>query len=168
MSMASTLSNQPIFTEADVVAVYWPILNKHEIDTRCIIRKALETRKNVLLPVMKPQNQMAFRTFDGALLYPDKAGIFEPDGPDWVESIDLIIAPCLAVDSQGNRLGYGGGFYDRFLANNPTPAVCMVPTRLLMNSIPTEEHDVPVDWIITEKNVLETKQRRCNQTRTSA
>lgn len=70
----------------------------------------------------------------------------------------MVITPCLAVDLSGTRLGYGGGFYDRFLClnNEYVLSVACVPSQLLLNryALPKEQHDEPVDIIVTENRVV--------------
>ena len=77
-------------------------------------------------------------------------GIMEPCAdavnPD---KLDLIIVPALMADHKGNRLGYGGGFYDRFLAANPSvPSVTLVPAALVTDELPAEPHDVRIKYLI--------------------
>lgn len=71
----------------------------------------------------------------------------------------IVLVPCLAVDAQGYRLGYGGGYYDRFLEKNAHNCLTMacVPDELILEvgKIPVEEHDRPVDLIISERTIIE-------------
>ena len=64
--------------------------------------------------------------------------------------IDLIIVPALAVDKNNYRLGYGKGFYDRFLKNSPAKTIVCISKQLLVETVFPEEHDIPVDLIITD------------------
>lgn len=70
----------------------------------------------------------------------------------------MVITPCLAVDLSGTRLGYGGGFYDRFLCLNKESvlSVACVPSQLLLgeHDLPKEQHDESVDIIVTENRVV--------------
>lgn len=86
-------------------------------------------------------------------------GVMEPVGvriSDY-SLIDLIIIPALAVDMSGYRMGYGRGFYDRFLANLPPTCTKIVPiaSELIFDNIPCESHDKKVDYLITEKGITE-------------
>lgn len=79
------------------------------------------------------------------------AGIPEPvaDGPVADDKTALVLMPGLAFDPQGHRIGYGGGFYDKFLAeepNHPTLALCYA--FQLLPTLETEEHDIPVDCVL--------------------
>ena len=72
--------------------------------------------------------------------------------------LDLIIAPGLIFTENGERLGYGGGFYDRFLFNHPDVPVCALTYEsLIANSLPVKENDIAVDYLITEVGIKITK-----------
>lgn len=94
-------------------------------------------------------------------LKPGNYGILEPD-PECVEAdyskIGLIITPGLAFTQRGDRLGYGGGYYDRFLHEHSKTPIC-APTysRLILDFLPVKENDVPVDYLITESGVIRTQ-----------
>ena len=84
---------------------------------------------------------------------PGRFGIPEPVGQR-VDVIDLVLVPALAIDGQGNRLGKGKGFYDRFLANYQGPCYAIVFDEELLQSIPTESHDRKVSGVITPKRTI--------------
>ena len=78
-------------------------------------------------------------------------GIPEPvaDGPVADDPTALVLMPGLAFDPQGNRMGYGGGFYDKFLNQEPDhPTVALCYEFQLCESLPVEEYDVPVDLVL--------------------
>ena len=62
--------------------------------------------------------------------------------------LDLAIVPALMADKCGNRLGYGGGFYDRFLKNANVATLVALPIELVIDQLPFEEHDVKIDFLI--------------------
>ena len=70
------------------------------------------------------------------------------------EQIDLIVAPCLMAGSLGQRLGQGGGYYDRFFARCHCPKVVLCPSQLVSEQIPLEPFDQPVDFVLTEAGLL--------------
>ena len=72
-----------------------------------------------------------------------------------LNSDTLCILPALAYDAQGNRLGYGGGYYDRFLSNFAGTSVLAIYSFLYADSLPTDNFDKQADKIITEKGVLD-------------
>lgn len=78
-------------------------------------------------------------------------GIMEPAGPEYEGEIDMIVVPGLAFDSCGRRIGYGKGYYDRFLPTAPHSlkvGVCF--DAMILDEVPTEPHDVRMDVVITE------------------
>ena len=82
-----------------------------------------------------------------------------PDHDAWVEdltAIGLVLVPGLAFDAQGRRLGYGGGYYDRFLRQTAAPRVGLTFDCLLLDEVPEEPHDVRVDVVLTELRLQRT------------
>lgn len=82
--------------------------------------------------------------------------IQEPTGNDLttVDTIDLIIIPAVGYDCKGNRLGRGKGYYDRLLKDAKCPKIGIIYSCQLFDEVPTEQHDIPVDIIITEKEII--------------
>lgn len=121
-----------------------------EVDTRAVIRRLIRAGKTVCLPMIVGKELRAVRYFGGVL----KAGAFRipaPEGADMPCSVALV--PVISVDSDGNRLGYGGGYYDRYFAAHPQIikiGLCYAG-QVLSEKLPKEETDVPLDGIITEK-----------------
>lgn len=93
-------------------------------------------------------------------LMPGRFGITEPPPESWMPeppALDLVLLPGLAFDRQGNRLGWGKAFYDRFLqtlAKRPVLAGICYPFQILPESLPVEPTDYPVDWLVTPDNCL--------------
>ncbi|WP_375000423.1 5-formyltetrahydrofolate cyclo-ligase [Aeromicrobium sp. CTD01-1L150] len=85
-------------------------------------------------------------------------GIEEPAGErlgvDALHAVDVIIAPALAVDHAGRRLGRGAGYYDRALAEAGAPVIAVVHSRELLPVVPSEPHDVPVPLVATESGIF--------------
>ena len=83
-------------------------------------------------------------------------GILEPVSQKAfpIDQLDAVIVPALGVDRRGNRLGYGRGFYDAFLALCDCPFICPLISKCLLDEIPAMPHDVPVDIIVTEHEVV--------------
>lgn len=129
-----------------------------EIATDALIAHALAHGKCVCVPRCERPGEMTARQItDRAQLVPGKFGILEPQADRPVispEQIDFCIVPCLCADLQGFRLGYGGGYYDRFLCQTPafTAALCAF-SRLLRTPLPHEATDIPCDCIVTERQV---------------
>ncbi len=136
---------------ASKIACYLPFGN--EPDTELFIDWALENQIEVILPVAKTDGNLAWVTFEGET----EAGIFgfaEAAGADTsIEGIDLMIIPAMAVDQKGMRLGKGKGYYDRTLEalTVKPPIVAVVFDDELLEVVPAEEHDQPVDAVVTPK-----------------
>lgn len=136
---------------------------RNEPDTHDIIRKLIAEEKIVAVPKIdleiKEMRAFLIKEMDRDL-EPGHYGIWEPitSCPEADYSkIDLIIAPGLAFTLKGDRLGYGGGFYDRFIKKFNEPMVCsLVYERLILNYLPVKKDDMPVDYLITESRAIKT------------
>lgn len=116
IEISNRLLEAPIW-EFSFFHLFLPIANKKEIDTQSILTLLQGKDKNVVLPKVNGQELMHFLLTDDTVLKKSKWGIPEPiDGIEIDEKkIDVIFIPLLAYDLKGNRVGYGKGFYDRFL-----------------------------------------------------
>ena len=119
-----------------------------EIDTRAIIQYAWENHKEVAVPKCLEKGHMeAYIITKEEDLEVGKFGIMEPKEGCKVltpEQIDLIILPCLSCDRKGNRLGYGGGYYDRYLERCNSVRVVICREKLMLDEIPSETFDQKV------------------------
>jgi 5-formyltetrahydrofolate cyclo-ligase len=169
------LQTLPAVTEAGTVMAFLSLPT--EIDTWPVIRWAWDCGKRVAIPRVDEAQagaagREAVRTMAPVLLEPADAasaaahpavrpGAFgiltAPDAPLVpAGEIDVVLVPCTAVDRRGNRLGKGGGFYDRFLARPEVRAVRIAPAfgEQVLGAVPVGERDKPVDMIVTEDGVL--------------
>jgi 5-formyltetrahydrofolate cyclo-ligase len=73
-----------------------------------------------------------------------------------LEGIEIVLVPTVGITKNGVRLGYGYGYYDRFLASSNAKTISLVYSKQLVKSIPFSEKDVKIDWIVTEENIIET------------
>jgi 5-formyltetrahydrofolate cyclo-ligase len=131
----------PIQFEADLT----PLFHRHP-------------RKRWVLPRIIPEqnHRMEIHIYDADHLVRHRFGMLEPapDSPVMAEDeIELTLVPGLAYDRRGYRLGYGGGYYDRFLSRFGGVSAGIVFHALWLDSIPHGGHDVPVQWIVTEKEM---------------
>ena len=153
------LALQAEYRDARTVMIFLAI--QGEIDPAELARAAWREGKTVLVPVTVWEDRsmvaVAIDSLDSGLVVTDQ-GIREPVGGQAVavDEIDLIVVPALAFDRQGNRLGRGGGFYDRFLASPGMRArLCGIAfCEQLLDEVPTGVHDCPVDIIVTDTEVL--------------
>jgi 5-formyltetrahydrofolate cyclo-ligase len=142
---------------------------RNEVQTAEIINHALQNGKRLVVPITDIPNK---RLIPSQLInYPDDLtpgtwNILEPK-PERVrpvapEEIDLVIVPGVAFDTAGNRLGYGGGFYDRFLplTGAATVFVSLAFELQIRPNVYPHEHDVPVHLLITEERLLDFRKVR--------
>jgi len=131
-----------------------------EINTMPIIEKAWEEGKIVCVPKCHPETKTmtfrAIRSFDEletvyfGLKEPIEA-ITEEIAP---QAIELMIVPGICFSNDGYRIGYGGGYYDRYLQQVKSPTVSLAYSFQVMEQLPIEPHDIPVDVIITNEKVI--------------
>lgn len=125
-----------------------------EPDITPVLQEILKQGKTLLLPKCESSGIMTARIInDLAELTPGAFGIKEPPEESTVfppEEIDLILVPGLAFDRKCHRLGRGKGYYDRFLSGQRTMGICLC----LLPAIPVEEHDKPMDAVMTENEIL--------------
>jgi len=158
------LISLPVYQQAGTVMTY--VAFNQEVETRGLILYSLARKKRVLVPVTvtKEKKLIPSEVFDfPGDLEPGTWGILEPK-PDCFRprdprEIDLVVVPGVAFDRHGNRLGYGGGFYDRFLTKLPESCsfVAIAYQLQLRDNVFHQEHDQPVHWVITEERVIKAK-----------
>ncbi len=145
----------PEFESAQTVFVY--VSTPTEPQTFSIIEEAWRRGKTVCVPKCRPQNQMdAVPITSFEQLKFTAMGLAEPLDLTEVaspEDIDFAVIPCMAADKNGNRLGHGAGYYDRFLAGTKMTKACLCFEDLLCESVPTDIYDIPMDLVITESGI---------------
>jgi 5-formyltetrahydrofolate cyclo-ligase len=134
---------------------------ENEVSTLAVIDHALAHGRRVAVPVVKPGTRRLRHALVETLAdwQPDRWGLLSPpvDHAAWLEdmaAIDLVLVPGLAFDPQGRRLGFGGGYYDRFLGRVVHAVKVGITYRcLLLPEVPEEPHDVRLDLVVTEAGV---------------
>jgi 5-formyltetrahydrofolate cyclo-ligase len=151
------LSSQA-FDRASAVGLFWPMLDKNEVDVRPLDATAREKNKQVAYPFLRDEGEMALLIADAASLAERGNGFAEPpeDGEEVESSGLLVIVPALAVDASGHRIGYGKGFYDRLLARIAPPAITLAVAYdfQVVAEVPASAHDRRVDWVMTDARTL--------------
>jgi 5-formyltetrahydrofolate cyclo-ligase len=139
----------PELQMAGTVAAYYSV--GAEPDTRGLVYALWKRGTYVLLPRLQPDGDLDWASYEGPdSLVPGPRGLQEPGekprGPDAIARADVVLAPALAVDRAGNRLGRGGGSYDRALARvGPLiPVIALLYDAELLGHLPAEPHDTPV------------------------
>ena len=163
LSLLRHFANDPLFLRSRHIALYLP--NDGELDLTPLLHRAWQLGKRCYLPVLSPlyHNRLWFAPYrPDSVLIPNRFGIPEPDCP-WrdmrrVYSLDLVLTPLVAFDAEGNRLGMGGGYYDRTFAylqqrrHWKKPRLIGTAYRFQQHSsLPSASWDIPLDGIITEQ-----------------
>jgi len=145
----------PEYRAASVVLFYASF--QSEVETHHMIRRALSEGKRVVLPRVKGKQLelLEIANFDRDVS-PGAWGIPEPESGRQADlkDIGLIVVPGAAFDEQGNRLGYGAGFYDKLLSAFTKTTVALAFEAQIVPRVPAELHDVPVKKIVTEKRII--------------
>lgn len=155
------------FRKAKIVMLY--VALKGEVKTRAIIQESLAMGKRVVVPVTdfekKEMKVSEIKSFSE--LEETKKGLYEPKKEFFREvspaEIDIVIVPGLAFDSEGDRVGYGYGFYDNFLPKikENILTIGLAFEFQIVYNIPTEKYDVSIKKIITEKRIIDIQCGKC-------
>lgn len=154
--IASKIISEGIFTKTNFVSLY--ISAKGEVATKPLINYFTKTRAKVYLPkFLENCRSYALCRFGGwNNLEKGPFGILQPKGEEIiaVKSIALVFLPGVAYDKGGNRLGWGKGVYDRLFEASNATLVGLAYEFQIVDEIPKEEHDLVMDYVVTEKRVL--------------
>ena len=150
------VSALPAYQTARTICVY--VGMAHEIDTKPLIKRMLAEGKRVGIPLCVGKGVMEMREIGGLdELQPGTWGILEP-APDapllQPDEIDLGLIPCVSGNEEGQRLGYGGGFYDAYLAKAPFLRVLLCRKAMMTAPIPLEPHDAMMDVVVSEDGAV--------------
>lgn len=154
------LEKIPEFKQAEVVHLYIPIKGKNEVDTWPIVTSLLGARKKIVIPVMEFNSVVLHHVYleDIGNLKPNKWGVEEPETkrPADIGALDIVLVPMIGGDTKGNRIGYGKGYYDSFLKQTKAVTIGLLYEECLIDEIPAEPHDVRLDIMITDKQLIRT------------
>jgi len=160
--IVSALDAHPAMKHAKSVALFWPIIERHEVDLRPLDATLRARGVRVAYPAIdQDSGVMTFRFVDDIATLEDAGyGFAEPpkEAPD-ATALDVIVVPALAVDPTGHRIGYGAGFYDRALPSVAPPgvAIAVAYDYQLVAEIPFTPGDVQVAWVVTDTRVLDAR-----------
>lgn len=155
--ITSRLLAHPFYRQAEKLFIYLSV--RDEADTFAIIENALQCGKEVYVPVCNTDTHtmQCVQLADMSALVPGKYNIPEPKRPHRTaekNSIGLCIVPGLAFDTDGFRMGYGGGYYDRFLGGYGGVSFGLCYDECMVPHLPREATDMHVDGIFTETGFL--------------
>ena len=153
-TLTERLLQHPFYQEAKVIASYLSF--PHEFQTQELIEQALKDGKKVLIPKTYPKGRMDFVVYDPQQLVKTSFGLLEPQGDLEVvdaSQIDLVHVPGLAFTTEGYRIGYGGGYYDRYLEHFPGHTLSTIYPCQVQQYMP-ENHDIPVQEVLIDERNL--------------
>ncbi len=152
------LKEQVEYRDARTIHCYVSINKRREVETRELIKEMLSKGKEVVVPITDMEagtlTHVQLRSYQD--LESNRWGVLEPTGGTEIplEEFDLVIVPMVAADEACNRIGYGEGFYDRFLSQVDCPKIGLIFECNVVDELPTEDFDVPMDKIITEERII--------------
>lgn len=152
----------PELQRARTVHVYWPLLDRGEIDTRPLIRWLQDGGRRIVLPRVVPTEQDAPPSMEHvafteeADLQRNGWGVAEPSGTEHValDELDAVIVPAFGAGRNGHRIGHGLGYYDAFLLDLDVARICLTYHATLVPQVPAEKHDVAMTHVVTEREVV--------------
>ncbi len=164
-SIFFNLAESSFFNASEHIMVYLDF--KHEVETDLIINHSLHLGKQVYIPICIPETHEICISRITSLneLQSGHFGIREPMAEFIRLSdsslIDLVLVPGVAFDTAGNRIGFGAGYYDRFMKRLKAGAVkaALAYSFQIVDAVPSDEYDIPVDYLINEKNII-----KCSRT----
>ena len=148
--ISNKIINLDIYQKANVIALYNSM--NSEVDTKDLINYSL-TLKKVLLPRII-NNKLEFIKIDKDTKYnKSNFGVVEPIGEIYKGNIDLIIVPGVSFDKEKNRIGYGKGYYDKYLANKDIYKIGICFSKQIVDNIIVNQYDIKMDMIIADDRV---------------
>ena len=155
-TICEALLQEPSIIEGKTIAMTISVFP--EVDTRDIISRLWTMDKRIVVPKCdhKTKQLQFYHLTNFDELVPAPMGLFEPN--DLITSaiehkqIDVCIVPGIVFDQRGYRIGYGGGYYDRFLPQINGKKISIAFDEQLVDKVPYESHDIPIDLLITNKN----------------
>ena len=147
------LEGRKAFKEANTIMMY--ISSFKEPETLPIIEHILEQGKKVIVPISSTSTNTIVPTYIESISELQKGayGILEPSiiRPVNTDDIDVIVIPGIAFDMHRNRLGFGKGYYDKFLKNTDAKKIALCYDFQIVDDLPVDDHDIPMDLILTEE-----------------
>ena len=153
------LLSMPVLQSSSSIHTY--VSKDSEVMTHQLIYTLLERNINVICPRIQKHNELGHSTISSFNDFKkNKLGILEPkeELPSFsINDLDVIIVPGLAFTRTGNRIGYGGGFYDRFLIKTNAVSIGLAFDKQVINKLPHNKDDSILDYIVTEKEIIKTE-----------
>jgi 5-formyltetrahydrofolate cyclo-ligase len=155
-ALAEHLSRVLDELQPERLGLYWPLRSEFNAPLACLGDRNLQSVELVLPYAKKTTRELQYRTWDrGEPTVRDECGIPSIEGPPVLP--DVVLVPCLGYTRSGYRLGYGGGFFDRWLAAYPqvtAVGIAWSATELSESELAPQPHDQPLMLVITERGVV--------------
>ena len=148
-ALGNAFANSALYRDAKTIYGYLPY--NQEVRTVPMLEQAIRDGKRVAVPKVYGDEMRFLYIEDMTQVATGYAGIPEPvaDEPVADDKTALVLMPGLAFDPQGHRIGYGGGFYDKFLAAEPEhPTVALCYAFQMLPELKTDDYDIPVDLVL--------------------
>ncbi len=152
-AISEYIQHSSFFPAADKILFFAPAFGEPDI---LQLAEMFITRKTIAFPRVSQENLLFKEVQSVTELSRGSFGIMEPsaDLPDVnPNAFDLVFVPALAIDKKGNRLGFGGGYYDRFLRNILIQKIGVIFDFQKFDELPMESFDIPVDGFVTESGI---------------
>lgn len=148
------LQLEDVFLKAKSLLIY--ISTPEEVDTHALIKEAFSQNRTLYAPKIFGEKIVLCKIQSWEDLESGNFGVLEPKTlpEESAQKIDLILVPGIAFDNFGHRIGYGKGYYDKLLKSISGYKVGLAFSEQLINKVPHEAHDVPVDLIITDSALI--------------
>jgi 5-formyltetrahydrofolate cyclo-ligase len=158
-AIVERLSGLDVVAKAKTVALFWPIVARHEVDLGELDASLRARGARVAYPAIDPETgDMTFRFVDDVATMEEQGyGFSEPPREaETAQALDVIVVPAIAVDPVGHRIGYGAGYYDRTLPKFPgATSIVVVYDWQLVAEVPTTPGDVACSLIVTDARTLD-------------
>ena len=141
--------NYFVINSEDIIGVYWPI--NYEIDTRPLISYLIRKKIKICLPIIE-NKAMSFKLWmPHEKLHYSKLKFYSPSSNSQTITPNIIVTPALAVDQEGNRIGYGKGYYDKYYKNNKSSMyIGYVYKEQILKKLPFDKHDLKLNAIVSD------------------
>ncbi len=162
-SVLRHLENLPEYRNAGLVHTYISS-RPNEVDTIMLIARSFARGKRIAVPVITDKKERRIETSELMNIGDLTDGPFNIKEPKVFsavssEEIDLFVVPIIAADRSGNRIGWGFGYYDKFLKSQKKPIVALAYNFQIVDAIKASDTDVKVDYIVTESEIIKTNAR---------
>jgi 5-formyltetrahydrofolate cyclo-ligase len=144
-----------LYRNAKTIGAYYSIGS--EVKTQDILQEILNAGKELALPKVVKDDLVFKKISNFSELEPGNFSVMEPkEKCEVIKNLDVILVPAIALSKDGFRLGYGFGYYDKYLHGKKSTAIALSYAKQVIRSFPVDDHDVKMNFIVTEDKVFKT------------